>query len=216
MSCGGGECCKQRITVEACWTLLHEVGIDKMIAAFEAGKPLADDFFNPEDRMMLYTAVYNVCTSYTTDAQTQKLYERYRTTFEDYISAKVLPSLREKSNETLLGEFLRRWKNHRIMTKWLSVFFQYLSRTYIQMKNLPSLLEVSYSTFYKLVYLEMKDRVRYAVTSMINSERVDEAMLKEVLAFCEEIKGGDASKNYAKDMEEAVNEATFKFRSLSL
>ncbi len=41
---------------------------------------------------------------------------------------KVLPALKDKKDEYLLKELLKRWDNHKVMVRWLSRFFNYLDR----------------------------------------------------------------------------------------
>ena len=40
-----------------------------------------------------------------------------------------MPALRDKTDEFLLKELLRRWDNHKVMVRWLSRFFNYLDRS---------------------------------------------------------------------------------------
>lgn len=63
----------------------------------------------------------------------------------------VLPSLLEKKDGILLQELERRWSNHKTMTFWLSRFFHYLDRYFTTIQKLPSLKEISSSSFYDLV-----------------------------------------------------------------
>ena len=53
----------------------------------------------------------------------------------------VLPSLRDRHDEFLLRELIRRWENHRIMNKWMQKFFMYLDRYYVKHHSLPTLEE---------------------------------------------------------------------------
>ena len=43
-------------------------------------------------------------------------------------SVQVLPALKDKKDEYLLKELLKRWDNHKVMVRWLSRFFNYLDR----------------------------------------------------------------------------------------
>nr|GMC74300.1 cullin-1-like isoform X1 [Ipomoea batatas] len=47
------------------------------------------------DYMMLYTTVYRMCTQKPPHDYSQQLYDKYRESFEEYITSTVLPSLRE-------------------------------------------------------------------------------------------------------------------------
>jgi len=60
---------------------------------------------------------------------------------------KVLPSLREKHDEFMLRELVKRWANHKVMVRWLSRFFHYLDRYFIARRSLPALNEVGLTCF---------------------------------------------------------------------
>lgn len=64
----------------------------------------------------------------------------------------MLPSLREKHDEFMLRELLKRWTNHKIMVRWLSYFFRYLERYFIARMSLPALNEVGLTCFRDLVH----------------------------------------------------------------
>lgn len=66
----------------------------------------------------------------------------------------VLPSLREKHDEFMLRELVKRWANHKIMVRWLSRFFHYLDRYFIARRSLPPLNEVGLACFRDLVMLQ--------------------------------------------------------------
>ena len=69
----------------------------------------------------------------------EKLYTRYKKVYEEYISKVVLQTLRESHDEYFLKSLVDRWKNHKLLTKWLSKIFNYLDRYYIVRYNLPKL-----------------------------------------------------------------------------
>lgn len=70
----------------------------------------------------------------------------------DFVT-QVLPSLREKHDEFMLRELVRRWSNHKIMVRWLSRFFHYLDRYFIARRSLPPLHEVGLACFRDLVIM---------------------------------------------------------------
>ena len=59
--------------------------------------------------------------------------------------------VREKHGEFLLRELVLRWKNHKVMVKWLSRFFNYLDRYYISRRSLLKLKAVGWRSFETLV-----------------------------------------------------------------
>ncbi|KAH6769721.1 hypothetical protein C2S52_014524 [Perilla frutescens var. hirtella] len=216
LSMAGGAAVKNLTTFDEAWPILQEEAINKLVNNFQLEGPLNRQIFTSEDFMRLYTTVYNVASPNILSPEVDKLYNQYKRTFEDYISSKILPSLRGKESNNLLNELSRGWKNHKTMLYWLSRFFYYLERYYIQVKGLPSLVETSHSIFYNKVYGEIKDQVIDAIASLIERDRegeqADLSLAKQVLSIFEEI-GGDALKNYEKDIEVAMVEASAEFYS---
>lgn len=64
-----------------------------------------------------------------------------------------MPSLKEKHDEFMLRELVKRWANHKVMVRWLSRFFYYLDRYFIARRSLPPLNEVGLTCFRDLVCL---------------------------------------------------------------
>ncbi|KAL9325548.1 hypothetical protein ACSQ67_006193 [Phaseolus vulgaris] len=128
----------------------------------------------------------------------------------------VLPSLREKHDEFMLRELVKRWANHKIMVRWLSRFFHYLDRYFIARRSLPPLNEVGLTCFRDLVYKEVNGKVRDAVISLIDQERegeqIDRALLKNVLDIFVEIGMGQMD-HYENDFETAMLKDTSAYYS---
>ncbi|CAD6266731.1 unnamed protein product [Miscanthus lutarioriparius] len=61
-------------------------GITKLKNILE-GKP--EPQFSSEDYMMLYTTIYNMCTQKPPHDYSQQLYDKYRESFEEYITSMV-------------------------------------------------------------------------------------------------------------------------------
>ncbi|KAF7120678.1 hypothetical protein RHSIM_Rhsim13G0015200 [Rhododendron simsii] len=163
--------------------------------------------FSSEEYMMLYTTIYNMCTQKPPNDYSQQLYDKYKEAFQEHINSTVLPCLREKHDEFLLKELVRRWANHKIMVRWLSRFFHYLDRYFITRRTLPNLYEVGLTCFRDLVYEELKVAVRDAVIALIDVERegdqIDRALLKNVLDIYVEI-GMSLMEYYENDFEEEL------------
>ncbi|KAM3400924.1 hypothetical protein ACQJBY_000996 [Aegilops geniculata] len=157
---------RKTVDLEEGWAFMQK-GITKLKNILE-GKP--EPQFSSEDYMMLYTTIYNMCTQKPPHDYSQQLYDKYRESFEEYISSMVLPSLREKHDEFMLRELVKRWSNHKVMVRWLSRFFHYLDRYFISRRSLPALREVGLSCFRDLVYQEIKGKVKSAVISLIDQE----------------------------------------------
>ncbi|KAI9201655.1 hypothetical protein LWI28_026914 [Acer negundo] len=102
------------------------------------------------------------------------------------------------------------------MVRWLSRFFHYLDRSFIPRRSLPPLNEVALTCFRDLVYLELNGKVRDAVISLIDQERVgeqiDRALLKNVLDIFVEIGMGQMD-HYENDFEDAMLKDTAVYYS---
>jgi cullin 1 len=138
---------RRTIDLEEGWAFMQK-GITKLKNILE-GKP--EPQFSSEDYMMLYTTIYNMCTQKPPHDYSQQLYDKYRESFEEYITSMVLPSLREKHDEFMLRELVQRWSNHKVMVRWLSRFFHYLDRYFISRRSLTPLKEVGLTCFRELV-----------------------------------------------------------------
>ncbi|CAL9074848.1 unnamed protein product [Musa acuminata var. zebrina] len=178
---------RKTIDLEQGWEFMQK-GITKLKNILEG---LPESQFSSEDYMMLYTTIYNMCTQKPPHDYSQQLYDKYRESFEEYITSMVLPSLREKHDEYMLRELVKRWLNHKVMVRWLSRFFHYLDRYFVARRSLPPLNEVGLTCFRDLVYQEIKGKVKDAVISLIDQERegeqIDRALLKNVLDIFVEI-----------------------------
>lgn len=203
---------RKTIDLEQGWEFMQK-GIKKLISILE-GAP--EQQINSEEYMLLYTTIYNMCTQKPPQDYSQQLYDRYKESFEDYITTMVLPALREKHDEFMLRELVKRWDNHKIMVRWLSRFFNYLDRYFIARRSLPALNEVGLTCFRDLVYQEIRNNVKDASITLIDRERegeqIDRALLKNVLGIFVEI-GMGSMDFYEKDFEVAMLEDTASYYS---
>ncbi|XP_077240736.1 cullin-1-like [Tasmannia lanceolata] len=203
---------RKTIELDQGWEFMQK-GITKLKNILEG---LPEPQFSVEDFMMLYTTIYNMCTQKPPYDYAQQLYDKYKESFDEYITSTVLPSLREKHDEFLLRELVKRWANHKVMVRWLSRFFHYLDLYFIARRSLPPLNVVGLTCFRELVYKEINGKVRDAVISLINKERegeeIDRALLKNVLDIFVEIGMGNM-ECYENDFEEAMLKDTASFYS---
>ncbi|KAG7028969.1 Cullin-1 [Cucurbita argyrosperma subsp. argyrosperma] len=203
---------RKTIDLEQGWDFMQK-GITKLKNILEG---LPEPQFSSEDYMMLYTTIYNMCTQKPPHDYSQQLYDKYRESFEEYITSSVLPSLREKHDEFMLRELVKRWANHKVMVRWLSRFFHYLDRYFIARRSLPPLHDVGLTCFRDLIYQELNAKVRDAVISLIDQERegeqIDRALLKNVLDIFVEIGMGQMDC-YENDFETAMLKDTAAYYS---
>uniref|UniRef100_A0ACD5W0N4 Uncharacterized protein n=1 Tax=Avena sativa TaxID=4498 RepID=A0ACD5W0N4_AVESA len=172
--------------------------------------------FSSEEYIHLYTTIFNMCTQKPPHDYSKQLYERYKKTLEDYIKSIVLPSLKEKHGEFLLRELVERWKNHKVMVRWLSRFFHYLDRYYVSRKLLLPLRELGMSCFHDLVFNELKTTLATIVIDMVDDERdgqlIDRALVKDVLGIYVEIGRGSLGV-YELDFEQDFCKGTADYYS---
>ncbi|KAI9122959.1 hypothetical protein K1719_005848 [Acacia pycnantha] len=175
------------IDLEEGWDLIQK-GITKLMNNLEG---LPEEQLSPEDYVLLYTTIYNMCTQKPPHDYPQQLYDKYRESLEEYILSTVQPALREKHDEFMLRELVKRWANHKIMVRWLSHSFRYLDRYFVVSKLLQPLKAVGLTCFREMVYKEINGKVRDAIISLIDQERegeqIDRALLKNVLDIFVEI-----------------------------
>ncbi|KAL5203429.1 hypothetical protein ABZP36_014381 [Zizania latifolia] len=204
---------RRTIDLEEGWAFMQK-GITKLKNILE-GKP--EPQFSSEDYMMLYTTIYNMCTQKPPHDYSQQLYDKYRESFEEYITYMVLPSLRDKHDEFMLRELVQRWSNHKVMVRWLSRFFHYLDRYFISRRSLVALKEVGLTCFRDLIYHEIKGQVKGAVIALIDKERegeqIDRALLKNVLDIFVEI-GLGSMEYYENDFEDSLLKDTTDYYSV--
>ncbi|XP_057420641.1 cullin-like protein 3 isoform X2 [Lotus japonicus] len=182
-------CKKTTKSFEEMWPVL-QTAVDRLINQIEGVDD--DSCFTYEDCMSYFTTVYRLCTARQLRVENcELLYAKYKKVFEEYINSTVLPSLQGKKVELMLTELLRRWSNYKIMTMWLSRFFHYLERHFIFRRQLPSLEETSFLSFYDLVHDKINKQVGDAILAMIDQEqageKIDRALVNNTLAMYSEI-----------------------------
>ncbi|XP_020890311.1 putative cullin-like protein 2 [Arabidopsis lyrata subsp. lyrata] len=198
------------IKFEEGWSFL-EKGVTKMIRILE-GEP--EPPFESNQYMNLYTTAYSMCTQ-KPDYSAQ-IYDKYREMIEDYVTQTVLPSLREKHDEYMLRELVKRWDNHKVLVRWFIRFFNYIDRYYVIRRKVQSLREVGLTCFNNLVYREMQSTATEAVIALFHKERegeqIDRELVKNVLDVYVE-NGLGTMKKYEEDFESFMLQDTASYYS---
>ncbi|KAK9927642.1 hypothetical protein M0R45_024818 [Rubus argutus] len=195
------------------WDFIQE-GIKKLKRIVEGS---SEPDFNSEERMTLYNTIYNMCTQRPPYDYSQRLYDKYGETFEEYINSEVLPSLREGNDEVIMLQVLvRSWEKHKVLERWLSRFFHYLDRYFIPRRSLCRLRDVGHNCFRDLVCRDLNANVRNAVIGLIHKERegeqIDRALLKNVIDVFVEI-GKGQMEVYIEDLEACLLKDTAEYYS---
>jgi len=175
------------IPLEAGWDKMKE-GIDKFTQIME------EDFresFPLALHSELYTTCYAMCTQKAPQNWADDLYKRYGTMYEEQLNKTVLPAIKGQHGESMLQEFAKRWKNHKLLVRQMWKLFVYLDRFYIKRVSALPLKAVGVQKFEQVVFNAVKDDVRSGVLSLIEKERegdqVDRDLLKSVVNVFVEI-----------------------------
>jgi len=155
-----------------------------------------------------------MCTQKAPYDFSEELYKRYEAAFNQYINSKVLPALVEKKGEYMLRSLMSRWDNHKIMVRWLSRFFNYLDRYYVQRHHYATLNQVGVGCFRRLVYEEIKPSMKTAVLALIDKEREgeksDRGLIKSITSIFVEM-GLGTMDAYQNDFENDLLTHTSSF-----
>ena len=147
----------------------------------------------------------------------------------------MLPALRHQHNDFLLTELTKRWANHKIMNKWMRLFFMYLDRYYVKHHSLPTSaaprpflralpprsrahhrrLDVAGLKHFKtLVYNEVKKDVVNAMIGLIDAERdeklIDRGLVKNCVELLEAMGMGSLDA-YVTDFEDQLLGSTKEY-----
>eukprot|EP00981_Chlorochromonas_danica_P004211 scaffold850_cov189-Ochromonas_danica.AAC.2 len=164
----------------------------------------------------IYTICYNMCTQKTPFNWSDKLYACHSEGISEYLTTRVVPALQALHDEQLLREFVRRASNHTIMNKWYAHFFVYLNRYHVRYHQLPSLSEAGLTLYKRLVYTVVKTSVTSALLRLIDQERnnilIDRDLVKKCCDIYETMGLGNLEA-YEQDFERDLLEASKDFYS---
>jgi len=207
------------ILLEEGWNRLKTGGvmkIEQILEDMQGG--VYKSYISTEEYSALYTTVYTMCTQKPPNNWSEHLYNNYCDAVKDYLSARILPRIKEKHDEAMLRELVRRWENHKLMIKFLSHVFKYLDRFYVKRLSLPELAEVGSQSFHEIVFNAVKRDVRSAILELIRREReceiIDRKLVKEVVEIFVEMGGARNSLEvYVTDFEEMLLSTSADFYS---
>jgi len=209
----------QVILLEDGWNRLKTGGvmkIEQILEDMQGG--VYKSYISTEEYSALYTTVYTMCTQKPPNNWSEHLYNNYCDAVKDYLSARILPRIKEKHDEMMLRELVRRWENHKLMIKFLSHVFKYLDRFYVKRLSLPELAEVGSQSFHDIVFNAVKRDVRSAILELIRREReceiIDRKLVKEVVEIFVDMGGARNSLEvYVTDFEDMLLSTTADFYS---
>jgi len=207
------------IMLEDGWAKLKTGGVQKIEEILEDMKDgVYKNRISTDEYSALYTTVYTMCTQKPPNNWSEHLYNNYCEAVKDYLSGRILPRIKEKHDEYMLRELVRRWDNHKLMIRFLSHVFKYLDRFYVKRLSLPELSEVGSQSFHEIVFNAVKREVRAAILALIQRERegemIDTKLVKDVVGIFVEMGGSRTSLEvYVVDFEEMLLSSTADFYS---
>jgi cullin 1 len=199
------------------WTKLKTGGVQKIEAILEDMKDgVYKNRISTDEYSALYTTVYTMCTQKPPNNWSEHLYNNYCEAVKDYLQSRILPRIKEKHDEYMLRELVRRWDNHKLMIRFLSHVFKYLDRFYVKRLSLPELADVGSQSFHEIVFNAVKREVRTAILALIQRERegemIDTKLVKDVVGIFVEMGGSRTSLEvYVVDFEEMLLSSTADF-----
>jgi len=209
----------QVIALDEGWNALKVGGVQKIEEILEDMQGgVYKNRISTEEYSKLYTMVYSMCTQKPPNNWSEPLYKNYCDAIKDYLTARILPRIKEKHDESMLKELVRRWDNHKLMVRFLSHVFKYLDRFYVKRLSLPELSDVGSQSFHEIVFNAVKREVRTAILELIRRERegetVDKKLIQQVVEIFVEMGGSRNSLEvYVTDFEEMLLSTTAEYYS---
>jgi len=207
------------IMLEDGWAKLKTGGVKKIEDILEDMKDgVYKDKITTDEYSALYTTVYTMCTQKPPNNWSEHLYNNYCEAVKEILTSRILPRIKEKHDEFMLRELVRRWDNHKLMIRFLSHVFKYLDRFYVKRLSLPELADVGSQSFHEIVFNAVKREVRTAILALIQCERegemIDTTLVKKVVDIFVEMGGSRTSLEvYVVDFEEMLLSSTADFYS---
>ncbi|URE21626.1 cullin 1 [Musa troglodytarum] len=90
---------RKTIDLEQGWEFMQK-GVTKLKNILEG---LPEPQFSSEDYMMLYTTIYNMCTQKPPHDYSQQLYDKYRESFQEYITSMVYQEIKGKVKDAVIS-----------------------------------------------------------------------------------------------------------------
>jgi cullin 1 len=145
---------------------------------------------------------------------TEILYERYQKSIIKYLREVVVENLKTKQGDGLLLEAVKRWRDHRIIVRWMQKVFDYLDRYYTKHNNRDSLKDVGLKCFQESCYQTVKDDMKTALLQRIlqerNGDQIDRSVMKDGVSLFIEM-GLNSLTAYEQDFEGPLISATSTF-----
>ncbi|CUI15230.1 cullin, putative [Bodo saltans] len=167
-------------------------GIDVVKAQFEAITQLATDNFqgnlNFEMRMNHYATVYNYAIGNGMIGEVEENYTRHETLYIDFQEMLTKFMLRfgadhrpAPTDPDLLLRMVKWWRHYKVIQRWATKTFEYISRYYIPHWAKMPLKQVAMSIFLEQLFRKHEIIVRDAIFDAVRKERQHEIADRELI-----------------------------------
>ncbi|KAL1802285.1 hypothetical protein ACET3Z_030932 [Daucus carota] len=168
--------------------------------------------FTSEDYIKYYDCVYHMSVQPDPYSYAVQLRARFLRALAEGITMRVLPSLWNKIDSSLLLELTNMWARYKKMASCLAGIFHYLERGY----NGNSLIQTSAHCFHDLVCAEHYQKFQAAAISLNHKDRDEESpvtreLLQNVSTFFVDM--GLGKKFYYNNFEKALLADTASYYS---
>eukprot|EP00823_Brevimastigomonas_motovehiculus_P008277 TRINITY_DN7560_c0_g1_i1.p1 TRINITY_DN7560_c0_g1~~TRINITY_DN7560_c0_g1_i1.p1 ORF type:complete len:748 (-),score=168.05 TRINITY_DN7560_c0_g1_i1:227-2470(-) len=167
---------------------IQERGIEPFIKLIENQK---GSFFKAKEFVNLYDKVFKMCIQRDPYNHTEAMYEKYKTSIQEYLTKIVdirLTEVAKGSDIAFLKEWTIRWANQKLLVRGLSKLFMYLDRFYtLNTENVLNLKELGYKLFKEVVFDRYCTKARGCLLNAIAGERKSEVQDRMILAEAVEV-----------------------------
>jgi len=204
---------EESLQFEQQWKGIQTEAIDVLVGVLDG------THYSGQMSIKTYLPIYEKCFKLSNPPHnfTHELYKKHGETIKNYLVDTVLPALRAKSGRdgpALLKELQFRWKNHKLMNRWLMKFLTYLDRFHVKHNNVPTLNDVGMVLFKLHIYNEIKSDTTPAILSLIDQERDGEIIDKTLVKISIEsymLIEMENLESYTNDLEAPLLDSTRVF-----
>jgi len=175
----------------------------------------------------IYIEVYSTCYSLCIQDNpnfSSNLYNKYSEVIIYYLTEHVLPHLSMFDNEQLLTQFINKYNDHWLLTKWLNDFMLFVDRFYVKStivngKPLKHLNDVSCDLYKEYLFEKIHMKIFVIINKLINDYRdgmlIDFKLIHQCIDIYESV-GNNEHEIYDKYFMEHFNVSSQQYyRNLS-
>ncbi|KAL4503901.1 hypothetical protein ABPG72_022531 [Tetrahymena utriculariae] len=154
-----------------------------------------------------YTLIYNLCLEKDSN-NSEQLYDQYKKQIQSFVRDKIFNSVKGLKGEELLKKIIQKWDTYQIFLRFMTRFFSYLDKSYIEHNNLQKLKQIGYYLYLKQVHDHLKDNIILAFQQEIEKDRnnykSDLDMLRKISEIFVEINKSDNKDENYQNLGKAI------------